>query len=663
MSRSSSIALERLAAPDPEPLYKGLDAANLSLRRKWGKGKLSAAEAMEVAEAALGYEAELESATDARLRLKLDHLRRSLRREGMDSGGCRSAETLALLREIGRRSWGLRAHDNQLAGVLAMSEGVVIEMATGEGKTLAAALTALLSACGGKPCHVVTVNDYLAKRDAQSFGKLSTWTGVSVAAVTGEMNPSERKRAYAADVVYTTSKELLADFLRDRIALGTASSAERLALRQLAGSDRAERRVVQRGLHTAIVDEVDSVLIDEAVTPLIISRAQENDTLKAACEEAFRLSEELILDVDFKVDAQVKRVDLTRQGEDRLQSMAESLPPIWRGGDRRRELVEQALQAKHFFQREKQYIVEDGKIVIVDEFSGRLMGQRTWREGLHQAIEAREGLEITSPSETVARMSFQRFFRLFPCLSGMSGTAMEAAGELWQIYRLGVISIPTHRPIARQQYAEKRFIFEAEKRLAIVEEVIEIHDSGRPILLGTRSIEGSETLCDELRKCGLPVRLLNARKHEEEAQIIALAGKKGAITIATNMAGRGTDIRLGKGVAAMGGLHVIASERHESGRIDRQLFGRSGRQGDDGSARSFVSLEDELFHRFLPRFVSSGLKSVAGFLPFSRDFLFGKAASWAQWNAQNQAYKQRRRVLQSDQWLEESLGFAGAKRI
>ncbi len=662
MPAANTVTLDLLASPDPETLPKGLDAMNHALRGKLKTARGIRRQLLEEAERVDGLSGEMEAMSNPSLRSEIGKLQREYRRRRGNVTPETRTNALAALREAGWRAWRLRAYKVQLAGVLGMDRGCLIEMATGEGKTIVAAMAAVLAGWSGKPCHVVTVNDYLAQRDADQFAKMASWTGLEVAAVTATLSPIQRRSAYQADVVYATSKELLADFLRDRIALGNASAADRLALRQLSGNDNARRHVVQRGLHTAIVDEADSVLIDEAVTPLIISREQPNESLRQACIEAYHLAEQLITGRDYKADAKHKQVDLTPRGESHLAQLADPLPPLWRGPDRRRELVEQALQAKSFFEREKQYVVQDGKVVIVDEFSGRLMPQRTWREGLHQAIEVREGIDVTSPSETIARMSFQRFFRLFPRLSGMSGTARESAGELWQIYRLPVVDIPTNRPIIRSLEKEKRYLKSEEKWRAIVEEVKQIHDLGRPILIGTRSIEASESLNQRLLENGLRANLLNAKRHLEEALIVGAAGKKSTITIATNMAGRGTDIRLEQGVVELGGLHVIATERHEAGRIDRQLFGRAGRQGDAGSARAFVSFEDELFKRFLPTPAKWGVRLLARFAPFLAVKFLGPAAEWAQGIAQRRSYRQRRQVLQSDQWLEDSLGFAGSQR-
>jgi preprotein translocase subunit SecA len=414
-----------------------------------------------------------------------------------------------------------------------------------------------------------------------------------------------------------------------------------------------------RGLDIAIVDEADSILIDEAVTPLIISTTHKNEHLREASLIANEIVGELRQSEDYEVDSRYREVNLSPNGIRKLSERCSRYGGLWRGHDRRVDIIQQALTAREFFHQGKQYIIDNGKVVIVDEFTGRPMPQRTWRQGLHQAIEAKEGIEVTDPTETIARLSFQRFFRLYRRLSGMTGTAREASEEFWQIYKLPVIQIPTNKPCIRKQWPDRVFTSESKKWDAIAEEVHHLHNQGRPILIGTRNVAASERLADLLDQRGLTYRLLNAARLQEEANIVSLAGQKNQITIATNMAGRGTDIKLGSGVAESGGLHVIATERHESGRVDRQLFGRSGRQGDPGSAQAFVSIEDELLKRYLhPAILRQVCAIVKGGLP-------GKAKAaqagfrLAQRNAQRIAYKQRCAVLRMDDWLDQALSFAG----
>ena len=567
---------------------------------------------------------------------------------------------LAAIREAADRKLGLRPFPVQLMGALALHRGYLAEMATGEGKTLTAGLAAILAGWTKRPCHVVTVNDYLVQRDAEWLEPLYHFCGVRVGFVAFWMGAPERVKNYGCDVTYVTSKELLADFLRDRLYLGKFNDpSRRLIHRMLSPQFAATQGTVTRGLHTAIVDEADSVLIDEAVTPLIIAAPRPNESLR----EATRLAHELVAkfdpQLDYRINPRYKEIELTKEGSVKLISGATHLPGLWRGHDRRLELVVQALVAREFYHRDKQYIVEGDKLVIVDEFTGRPMPQRHWREGMHQAVEAKEGLPISDPTETVARLSFQRFFRCFHKLSGMTGTAREAAGELWQVYGLPVISIPTNRPCVREQWPDRIFVDEAGKWQAVVAEIERVHATGRPVLVGTRSVLASEKLFQSLSERGLDAKVLNASRLKEEAEIIALAGEQGRITIATNMAGRGTDIKLGHGVTKLGGLHVIATECHESGRVDRQLFGRAGRQGDPGSAQIFVSVEDELIRRYLPSIARTTLDKMV------RNGMKGKARvakaafGLAQRKAQTLAFKQRRGVLRSDLWLEEALSFAG----
>ncbi len=596
--------------------------------------------------------------SDARLRDRLAESRERFRRRP-DPGDEALDAALALVREAGRRTLGLHARSVQLAGALALHRGYLAELATGEGKTLSAALAATLAAWSGRPCHIVTANDYLARRDAGWMGPLYRFCGIDAGFVGQEQEPPERRAAYARAVTYATGKELVADFLRDRLRLGRLQHFEARRVPGLVRDDLVARRgPVMRGLHTAIVDEADHILIDESVTPVIISSPHPNEVFQAACAEARGLAERLEPRGDFTIDASYRAVELTPEGKRRVDEMAAGMPGLWKAARRSRELVVQALTARHLYENGKQYVVQDGKLVIVDEFTGRLMPQRTWREGLHQAIEAKEGLPMSDLSETSMRLSFQRFFRFFRKLSGMTGTAREAADEFWQIYRLGVVCIPPHRPVIRVHESPRFFAREEDKWTAVVESIRENHGTGRPVLVGVRSVGRSERLSGLLTAAGLPHNVLNAVRHAEEAQIVTEAGGEGRITIATNMAGRGTDIKLGKGLAERGGLHILATEFHEAGRVDRQLYGRSGRQGDPGTAVTFASLEDELVLRYAPASVrrQAALMLAAGAPAagrFSR-LLFRQA----QRTAERRAFKQRREVLRMDNWLEESLAFA-----
>ena len=599
--------------------------------------------------------------SDARLQERMLEFREQFRRKG------RAPEellvpALAALREAADRQLGLRPFHVQIMGALALHRGFLAEMATGEGKTLTAGLAGVLAGWTRRPCHIITVNDYLVERDATWLRPFYHFCGIRVGYVTGPMDPQERQKGYGCDVTYTTSKELLADFLRDRLRLGTLLDPARRLIRRMLTPQAAADGLMLRGLHTAIVDEADSLLIDEAVTPLIISATHKNELLKEAGRTAQEIVSALEPETDYRRNLRYKEIELTESGTRKLVESAGRLPGLWRSPDRRVELIRQALVAREFYLRDKHYIIEDGKVVIVDEFTGRPMPQRTWREGMHQAVEAKEGLPISDPSETIARLSFQRFFRCFYRLCGMTGTAREAAAELWQVYKLPVISIPTNRPCVRQHWRDRCFATETAKWAAVVQDIQRLHQTGRPILVGTRSVLASERLAQLLAERNLEFKVLNATRLKEEAEIVALAGERGRITIATNMAGRGTDIKLGHGVSLLGGLHVLATERHESGRVDRQLFGRSARQGDPGSAQAFVSAQDELVQRYLPRGVKEVLvRSLKSGVP-GKERIASAAFALAQRNAQRQAFKQRRAVLRTDTWLEEALSFAGQRQ-
>jgi preprotein translocase subunit SecA len=592
-----------------------------------------------------------------KLRERLDDFRTWFRRRSWSPGAeAQLCEALAAIREASHRQLGLRPFPVQLVGALALHRGYLAEMATGEGKTLTASLAAIVAGWTGRPCHVVTVNDYLAQRDADWVRGLFEYCGVTVGCVTGEMNPAARAHGYRQDVTYTTSKEVVADFLRDRLRLGELCVPSRRMIRQLLQPNAAQEGLVMRGLHTAIVDEADSVLIDEAVMPLIISAPAKGDTLAADCREAWAFALTLAPDEDYHVDSRYRDVELLPSGMDKIKALELAEP---RSGGLRVHLIKQALTARELFHRGKQYVLQGGKVVIVDEFTGRMMPMRKWRDGLHQMIEAKEEVDISPRDQTLARLSFQQFFRFYRRLSGMSGTASEAAAEFWHIYRLPVIAIPPNRPCVRRELPDRVFPDWASKSAALIEEIVQLHQQGRPVLVGTRSIEVSEAVAAKLTELGLPFQLLNATRHREEAQIISAAGERGRITIATNMAGRGTDIKLGPGVASKGGLHVLATERHESRRIDRQLYGRAGRQGDPGSAQAFVGMEDELVRRFLPETVRRGILASLRKRFFPTRTVERVAFGYAQKSAARLSLDQRRAVSEMDTWLAESLSFAG----
>ena len=659
---SPSETLRRFSVRKTPPPHRGLDAWVHGWAGAWRRRGTTVERLRERAGRVEEHAGAAGNLTNHDLRARLLEHRNHFRRGGRFRAEA-MVPALAALREAAHRVLGLRAFPEQLMGAMAMDEGNLAEMATGEGKTLAAGIAAILRAWMGRPCHVITVNDYLVERDERWLGPLFGFCHLTHGHVVAPMPPDDRRLAYDRDITYGTSKEITADFLRDRIKPTPDASAGGHLARSILHGGRRGHDPVQRGLHSAIIDEADSILIDEAVTPLILSAPRPNAALREVVELAQRIAAPLAADADYRVDKKHREVELTPAGEARLLAVAADLPPLWRGLQRSSELVRHALMAREFYLPGRQYVVVDGKIVIVDEFTGRQMPQRTWRQGVHQAIEAKEGLPITDPTDTLARISFQRFFRLYAHLSGMTGTAMEAAAELWQVYSLPVVRIPLHRPCLREESPDQVLPTAHDRWLAVVREIQRVHHQGRPVLVGTRSVEASETLASHLAGSGVPFQILNAVRHQEEARVVAMAGEPGRVTIATNMAGRGTDIRLGDGVAARGGLHVIATERHESRRVDRQLFGRSARQGDPGSAVAILSTEDDLFQRHLPALARrSLLDAAARGLPGSGQ-LVSAATSLAQRNAQAKARRMRASVLRTDEWLDEALSFANPPTI
>jgi preprotein translocase subunit SecA len=573
-------------------------------------------------------EPELEKLTDPQIQAKTEEFRKKLK-EGASLDDI-LVEAFAVVREASKRTLGMRHFDVQLIGGMVLHEGMIAEMKTGEGKTLVSTLAAYLNAIEGKGVHVITVNDYLAKRDAEWMGQIFTFLGLTVGCITHDVEDEDRKEAYAKDITYGTNNEYGFDYLRDNMKF-----------------EREE--MVQRPFNFAIVDEVDSILVDEARTPLIISGpTEDNSELYTQANQLIpKLKEE-----DYEVDEKAKTVVLTEEGTQKIEDLllknglmneGESLYDI--NNISLVHHVDQALRAHKLFEKDTDYIVKDRKVIIIDEFTGRMMEGRRFSEGLHQALEAKEKAIIQNENQTLASITFQNYFRLYPKLSGMTGTAMTEASEFEQIYNLSVVDIPTHREVSREDDDDLIYRTLGEKHGAIVDAIKEAHKKHQPVLVGTISIEKSEHLGSLLKKEKIPHNVLNARYHEKEATIIAQAGRKGAVTIATNMAGRGTDIMLGgnpdmlfeeksakitdekkrialkekifadvkkekEAVIKAGGLYVIGTERHESRRIDNQLRGRSGRQGDPGHSTFFISLEDDLMRIFGSERIESLLKRI-----------------------------------------------------
>lgn len=505
------------------------------------------------------------------------------------------------------------------------------------------------------------MNDYLAARDAEWTGPIYRALGLRTGVVVHGMDAKARRAAYASDVCYCTNKEIVFDFLRDRLLLGTRSGRIQLTLDRLTGETARASQFLLRGLHYGIVDEADSVLVDEARIPLIISGADNGSGAaeRAVYEAALSLADRLEPGRDFLVGEGERRIRFTEVGGVRLGELTRDLGGVWTGRLRREELVRQALTARHLFERDQHYLVQDGKVQIIDEYTGRLMPDRSWEHGIHQLIEVKEGCPVTRQNQPLARISYQRFFRRYLRLAGMTGTAREVAGEMASVYGLAVVRVPTNRPLRRCAYGDRVYSTLAAKWEAVVDRIMEVHASGRPVLVGTRSVGTSEDLSRRLTAAGLPHQVLNARQDREEAEIIAQAGQPGRITVATNMAGRGTDIRLAAGIAEVGGLHVIATERHEARRIDRQLFGRCGRQGDPGSYEVMVSMEDELIKAHGGR----GWRWLAtSFQPPDRPvpgWIGRLACWWAQRKAEGLYARVRRDLLKHDEHLASALAFSG----
>ncbi|MEA2656599.1 MAG: preprotein translocase subunit SecA [Chloroflexota bacterium] len=554
---------------------------------------------LAVAAAINQLEPELEALDDAALRARSDELR-TRAKEGEDLDEL-LIEAFALCREASRRTIGMRHFDVQLVGGIVLHQGRIAEMKTGEGKTLVASLALYLNALPGKGVHLVTVNDYLARRDAGWMAPIYHLLGLSVGINVGteatyiydpefldethgdtrlqNLRPVTKTEAYLADITYATNSELAFDYLRDNMARDLAQCA-------------------QRTLNYAIVDEVDSILIDEARTPHIISGQSDESTEKYY--EYARWAGRLVVDDDYEVDLKHKSASLTEAGIAKMER--------WTGIRNIYDLenvieahqINQALKAKTLFRRDQEYLVKDGEVIIVDEFTGRTMPGRRWSDGLHQAVEAKEGVKVQQEQKTIATITVQNYFRQYKKLAGMTGTALTEAEEFHKIYGLDVVIIPTHRPMVRNDSPDVIYKTEKSKFEAVIDQIAEMNEEKRPVLVGTVSVEKSERLSRMLEKRGVKHNVLNAKQHEREAAIVAEAGQPGAVTIATNMAGRGTDIVLGPGVTDVGGLHIIGTERHESRRIDNQLRGRAGRQGDPGSSRFFISLEDDLMKIFGP---------------------------------------------------------------
>jgi len=620
-------------------------------------------------EATAGFEKDIKKLTDAKLRDKTDEFKKRL--EKGESPEDLLPEAFAAVREAARRAIGQRHFDVQIAGGAILHSGKIAEMATGEGKTLVATLPLYLNALLGKGAHLVTVNDYLARRDTEWMGPIYHFLGLSVGAINHEKSfvfdpnpkapePSEeeikmdaqaslspeaeglgvgkflrevsRREAYAADITYGTNNEFGFDYLRDNMATDS-------------------REMVQRPLHYAIVDEVDSILIDEARTPLIISAPAEESTEKYF--QFASLVDKLVKDTDYAIDEKLRTAHVTEIGIAKIER-ALGVTNLYERDFESIHHMEEALKAKTLYHKDKDYVVREGEVIIVDEFTGRMLPGRRYSEGLHQAIEAKEGVQIQRESRTLATISFQNYFRLYEKLAGMTGTAATSAEEFHKVYKLDVVIVPTNKPMVRKAFPDSVFKTEKAKWQAVIHEIVEKHEKGQPVLLGTTSIEKNELVSDLLKRKGTPHEVLNAKNHEREAPIIAKAGLKGSVTVATNMAGRGVDIKLGEGVVELGGLHIIGTERHEARRIDNQLRGRSGRQGDPGSSRFFVSLQDDIMRLFGGEAVAKMMETlrIPEDIPIENPMV-SKALESAQSRVEGHNFDIRKRLVDYDDVLNK----------
>ncbi len=595
----------------------------------------------------------LRAMDDARLRQEGQAARAALRaRADWDTPAI--VQALALARETAARVLGLRPHDEQILAAYAMARGMAVEMATGEGKTLAGSLAAMVGGLAGVPVHVVTVNRYLAERDAEQMGPFYGFLGLSVGVVTEAVPPAERRAQYGRDIVLCTNKDVAFDYLRDRLTMGHRRSDPRRKIARATGLGQAATTVM-RGLHFAIIDEADSVLIDEARTPLILSAELPDQRDKATFQVALDIAAGFRAGVHFLPYPSERRIVLLEHGRRFLAERADQAPP-WDSVAERERLVSLALTALHTLRRDEHYLVRDGKAEIIDEFSGRVMPDRTWSDGLQEMIECREGLDLTPPRATIARTTYQLFYRRYRRLAGMSGTLHEVAGELWRVYRLKVARIPTHRPDRKRHLPPRAFPTADGKWRAIAADALAARSAGTPVLIGTRTVAASLSASAALSALQVPHLVLNAAQDAAEAAIIARAGEAGAVTVATNMAGRGTDIKPSAEALAAGGLRVIVSEPHEAGRIDRQLAGRCGRQGDPGTVARFVAADDLLIRAHTPQAV---WRTVMRLPTGPREAAIRVLADLARRRAERLHGKMRRDLLRFEEWLADAIAFAG----
>jgi preprotein translocase subunit SecA len=605
------------------------------------------------------YKQTLQGYSEQELTQTIDELRDQLQRCGLQKSLI--IQTFAVIREAAGRTLGKRHFDVQLFGGWLMINGMLAEMETGEGKTLTTTLPACTAALAGIPVHVITANDYLAARDAKIMLPLYQRLGLGGGSVVDGMENNQRQINYRQDIVHTTNKQIAFDYLRDRIEMGDDLGELSFQYRQIQRQRQPDNnnQLLLRGLCFALVDEADSVLIDEAKTPLIITKTLPNEVSSDSYSDALYLVSTLFIDKDYTVNYKTRSIELTLEGEENLADLILNLPEHWRNKRKREMLVKQALAADLFYKKDKQYVVEDDKVQIIDEATGRIMADRAWEQGLHQMIEAKEGCVISDQREPQARISYQRFFSRYLRLGGASGTISEVSDELKRVYGLNVTRVATNQPSKRKMMAERIYRNDALKQQALLDRIGELYQQKRPVLIGTCSVEESEQVGEWLAQADIPHRVLNAKQDHHEAEIIAQAGQQQAITVATNMAGRGTDIALGDGVAELGGLHVIALSRNDSGRVDRQLYGRCARQGDPGSAEAMLSLQDPSLEQF---YSSAMLKLLTKFCPGSKPmpkFIARLILRLPQQRNEKEQSQIRKMLMKQDRQLRRILAFSG----
>ena len=627
----------------------GLQAAWPSATGRIARGSRLGTVAADVRTQQAKWGALERSDREARLR----ELRALLARDGWR--GPLRAEALGCVAETGHRVLGRDAYDCQLQAAGVLLDDKLAEMATGEGKTYAVALAAAVAALAGVPVHVMTANDYLVERDARQLGPFYSALGLTVAVVVASSAPPARRIAYAADITYCTAREVAFDHLRDTLQMTASGSELQRRSRLLTAGSTEAPALLLRGLCMAIVDEVDSLLIDEASMPLVLSEAADDPQQRAACFQALSLARGLRLDEDLSIDRETASMELTAAGEQRLEQASRELDGAWRNRRHRLDLVRAALEALHLLERDRHYVVRDGSVQLLDPLTGRTAPGRVWPRGLQTLVELKEGVVPTPPTTTRAQLSFQRFFARYLRLAGMSGTLTECRGEVKALYRRDIASVPLRKPCRRRLLRARLFADSAGRWRAVVRRVDWLHRRGRPVLVSTDSVDDSRALSRLLAAAGVVHRVLDARHDGDEAGIVAAAGQRGAVTVATQMAGRGTDIGLGPGVAAIGGLHVLCCQDNPSPRLDRQMVGRAARQGDPGSAEIWYALDRPRWRKVAPLLRRCGTRGEFNVVPLA-GWLLDAVAKGLQRNDEGRRIRQRRRLLEQDREWQRMLG-------